>query len=214
MSRQQSRVAPFTTEPEHRAPPLRLGALSSLMRYTCVMAIDIVYETHSISEDNEQGIATGWLPGRLSDAGRNNAAALGRRRCDDGLAAVFVSDLERAIETVEVAFAGSDIPVLMDWRLRECDYGQLNGAAAPEVHRDRRRYLDLPYPGGESWRQAAERVSRFLSDLPLRWDGQRILVVGHAATRWGLEHFLNGEDLEEVITADFAWQEGWEYRLE
>jgi 2,3-bisphosphoglycerate-dependent phosphoglycerate mutase len=65
------------------------------MRYTCVMAIDIVYETHSISEDNEQGIATGWLPGRLSDAGRNNAAALGRRRSDDGLAAVFVSDLER-----------------------------------------------------------------------------------------------------------------------
>jgi len=50
--------------------------------------------------------------------------------------------------------------------------------------------------------------------LPVRWDGRRILVVGHAATRRGLEHFLSGEDLEEVITADFAWQEGWEYRLE
>ena len=112
-----------------------------------------------------------------------------------------------------MAFAGSDVPVLMDWRLRECDYGQLNGAAAAQVHRDRRKYLDLPYPGGESCRQAAERVGRFLSDLPLRWDGQRILVVGHAATRWGLEHFLNGRDLEAVITADFAWQEGWEYRL-
>ena len=30
--------------------------------------------------------------------------------------------------------------------------GQLNGAAAPQVHRDRRKHLDLPYPGGESWR--------------------------------------------------------------
>ena len=178
------------------------------------MAIEIVYETHSTTEDNEQGIATGWLPGRLSGAGRNNAAALGQRRCDDGLAAIFVSDLERAIETVEVAFAGSGTPVLMDWRLRECDYGQLNSAAAPQVHRDRRKHLDLPYRGGESWRQATERVGRFLSDLRLRWDGQRILVVGHAATRWGLEHFLKGEDLEEMITADFAWREGWEYRLE
>ena len=102
----------------------------------------------------------------------------------------------------------------MDWRLRECDYGELNGAAAPDVHRDRRAYLDQPYPSGESWRQAAERVSRFLSDLPLRWNGQRILVVGHAATRFGLDHLLSGEDLEEVITADFGWQEGWEYRLE
>ena len=139
---------------------------------------------------------------------------LGQRRHDDGLAAIFVSDLERAIETVEVAFAGTPIPVLKDWRLRECDYGRLNGAAATRVHGDRRKYLDLPFPGGESWRQAAERVNRFLTDLPLRWEGQRVLVVGHAATRWGLEHFVGGKDLEEVITADFAWQEGWEYRLE
>ena len=76
------------------------------------MAIEIVYETHSITEDNEQWIATGWLPGRLSDAGRNNAGALGQRRGDDGLATILPSDLQRAIETVEVALAGSGIPVL------------------------------------------------------------------------------------------------------
>lgn len=116
-----------------------------------------------------------------------------RRRGDDGRAAIFVSDLQRAIETVEVACAGSGIAVLMDWRLRECDDGELNGAADPDVHRDRRTYLDLPYPGGESWRQAAQRVSRFLCDLPLRWDGQRILVVGHAATRFGLEDLSAGK---------------------
>jgi 2,3-bisphosphoglycerate-dependent phosphoglycerate mutase len=69
------------------------------------MAIEIVYETHSTTEDNEKGIATGWLPGRLSDAGTANAVMLGQRRRDDGLAAIFVSDLARAIETVEVAFA-------------------------------------------------------------------------------------------------------------
>ena len=124
------------------------------------MAIEIVYETHSTTEDNEQGIATGWLPGRLSEVGRNNAVALGQRRRDDGLAAIFVSDLGRAVETVDVAFAGSGIPVLLDWRLRECDYGRLNGAPAAEVHRDRRRYLDVPYPDGESWRQATDRVGR------------------------------------------------------
>ena len=30
------------------------------------MAIELVFETHSITEDNELGRATGWLPGRLS----------------------------------------------------------------------------------------------------------------------------------------------------
>ena len=178
------------------------------------MATEIVYETHSTTEDSEKGRATGWLPGRLSAAGRADAAMLGRRRRDDGLAAIFVSDLARAVETVEVAFAGTAIPVLKDWRLRECDYGRLNGAAASEVHGDRRRYLDVPYPGGESWRQATDRVGRFLSDLPPRWKGRRVLLVGHAATRIGLERFLGGVELEEAVTADPAWQEGWEYRLE
>jgi hypothetical protein len=30
------------------------------------VTIRIVFETHSTTEDNENGIGTGWLPGRLS----------------------------------------------------------------------------------------------------------------------------------------------------
>ena len=56
------------------------------------MPIDIVFETHALSEDNESAIATGWLPGRLCPRGRDNAAAMSRRQCGDGIAAVFSSD--------------------------------------------------------------------------------------------------------------------------
>jgi 2,3-bisphosphoglycerate-dependent phosphoglycerate mutase len=175
--------------------------------------IEIVYETHSITEDNERGTATGWRPGRLSARGRELAAGLGRRRRDDGLAAVFSSDLARAAETASVAFGGSPIPVLLDWRLRECDYGIHNGTAAAALLARRADHLDDPYPGGESWRQAVTRVGRFLTDLPLRWSGRRVLVIGHVATRWGLDHLTGGIPLEDLVEADFAWQEGWEYLL-
>jgi 2,3-bisphosphoglycerate-dependent phosphoglycerate mutase len=178
------------------------------------MGTEIVFETHSLTEDNEAGVATGWLPGRLSAAGREHAAALGRRRRTDGLAAVFSSDLGRALETVAIAFAHSDVPVLADWRLRECDYGTLNGSLAEEVHANRRAYLDQPYPGGESWRAATDRVGRFLNDLMLRWEGARVLVIGHVATRFGLERFVLGKELAELMSAEFVWQEGWEYSLE
>ena len=177
------------------------------------MAIRIVYETHSISEDNERGLATGWLPGQLSERGRGRAAELGRRRRDDGLDAVFSSDLARAAETAAIAFSGSSVPVLLDWRLRDCDYGERNGMPAAELHAHRREHLDEPYPGGESWRQAVGRIGRFLGDLPLRWTGRRVLIIGHVATRWGLEHVVGGVPLEDLIGADFAWQEGWEYVL-
>ena len=63
------------------------------------------------------------------------------------------------------------------------------------------------------WRRAVARTGRFLGDLPLRWNGQRILVIGHVATRWGLEHLLGGTPLEDLAEQDLAWQEGWEYRV-
>jgi broad specificity phosphatase PhoE len=177
------------------------------------MGIVIVFETHSLSEDNERGIATGWHDGRLSARGRVLAAELGARRRHDGIQAVFTSDLGRAVETASIAFAQSATPILLDWRLRECDYGALNGQPAADLHRDRRRYLDTPYPDGESWRQAITRVGRFLPDLPLRWEGARVLIIGHVATRWAFDQMLNGVPLEDLITADFGWREGWEYRI-
>ncbi len=177
------------------------------------MSICVVFETHSTTVDNERGVATGWLPGELSERGREQAGDLGRRRRDDGLAAVFCSDLARAEQTARIAFAGSPVPVLLDWRLRECDYGDRNGMPAAELHPGRLAHLDAAYPGGESWRQAVGRVGSFLQDLPRRWDGQRVLVIGHVATRWGLDYLLDGVPLESLAVADFGWKEGWEYRL-
>ncbi|MEP6797757.1 MAG: hypothetical protein ABI890_06405 [Lapillicoccus sp.] len=53
-------------------------------------------------------------PRRGSRGGSGLAAEMGDRRRDDGLAAVFTSDLARAVEMVEIAFAGSEVPVLAD----------------------------------------------------------------------------------------------------
>lgn len=176
--------------------------------------IQVVFETHSISEDNERGVASGWSHSMLSPRGRELARELGQRRRHDGIDAVFSSDLRRAVETAEIAFADAAIPMLLDWRLRECDYGELNAGPTAEHADHRAQYLDEPYPGGESWRQAVTRVGSFLEDLPSRWAGKRVLVIGHVATRWGLDHHLAGVTLEDLVDADFGWREGWEYSLE
>ena len=177
------------------------------------MAIELVYETHSTTIDNESGIATGWLDGRLSERGRMQAEALGARRRDDGLAAVFASDLGRAIETAAVAFAGSELPVHHDWRLRECNYGELNGAPAADIEVERVRRIEEPFPGGESYQQVVGRTRDFLNDLFPELDGRRVLLIAHSANRWALQRLLLGAQLEEVVAAPFEWQEGWEYTL-
>jgi len=114
---------------------------------------------------------------------------------------------------VEIAFAGCEIPVYKDSRLRECNYGELNGAPVAEVTVRKRRQIDEQFPGGQSYREVVDQTRDFLHDLGRDWDGQKVLIVAHSANRWALAHLLNGTSLEDLVDAPFAWQEGWSYEL-
>jgi broad specificity phosphatase PhoE len=175
--------------------------------------VQLLFETHSLTTDNERGVATGWLGGALSARGRALAAELGARRRDD-VDVVLCSDLARALETARIGFAGTRVPVLLDWRLRELDYGELNGSRVELVELERRHRIDTPFPGGESYREATRRVAEALDDILIDHCGRRVLLIGHTATRWALDHLLAGRRLEDVVARPFDWREGWEYRLE
>jgi broad specificity phosphatase PhoE len=177
------------------------------------VAVRLIYETHSITEDNERGIATGWLPGRLSEAGKEAAEALGQRRRQSDAASVYVSDLRRALQTVDIAFRNTSIPVVRDQRLRECNYGAWNGMPVARLHEERSRQISVPFPGGESYLQVVDRTRAFLGDLLEARDGETVIVVAHSANRWAIEHLLLAAELEALVDADFAWQPGWEYVL-
>jgi broad specificity phosphatase PhoE len=173
---------------------------------------DIVFETHSTSEDNERGLASGWAHSRLSPTGREQASAVGARRRNDSIDLCVASDLRRAAETAEIALADTGICVLLDWRLRECDYGERTREAADAHRRERAQFLEVPYPGGESWRSASDRVIAATRNIVARWPTSRVLVIGHMATYWGLER-CGGASLAELLGEEFAWREGWEYRF-
>jgi broad specificity phosphatase PhoE len=52
-----------------------------------------------------------------------------------------------------------------------------------------------------------------LRDLSPRYDDARVVVIGHAATRWALDHLLEGVPLPDLVRAPFRWREGWFYTL-
>lgn len=177
------------------------------------MTITLVNETHSTTLDNEAGIATGWLPGELSEEGQRQAAALGHRRRNDGIDLVVTSDLARAVETTRVALGDSGIPVREDARLRECNYGDLNGSPVEQL-RPRAAYISSPFPGGESYGDVVKRTADLLEELAATvTDGSRVLLVSHSANRWALAFLLDGLALERQVDAPLQWRGGWEYSL-
>jgi 2,3-bisphosphoglycerate-dependent phosphoglycerate mutase len=153
--------------------------------------LELIHETL-----DDAGDTSGWLPGALAEAGREQALELGVRRRD--VDAVFSSDLGRALETVAIAFFDADVPIFHDWRLRECDYGALSGAPAEELEPE--KHLDVPFPGGESYADVLARIESFIRDLRRGWEGKRVLVVSHAAPLWALQQLLGGEALEHGWT--------------
>jgi alpha-ribazole phosphatase/probable phosphoglycerate mutase len=177
------------------------------------MAVHIVFETHATSVDNERGIASGWLSSALSATGRQQARQLGQRRLAERVDVVFTSDLRRAVQTAALAFGEHPIPIQQDWRLRECNYGDLNGAPTAQLDLERLRRIAAPFPNGESYAQVVDRVREFLADLGREWAGAGVVLIGHSATRWALEQLLHGIALEELVGARAEWQPGWRYVL-
>jgi 2,3-bisphosphoglycerate-dependent phosphoglycerate mutase len=171
----------------------------------------VLFESHATSRDNEIGLASGWFDVDLSTTGEQQARELGARRRDDDLAAVYCSDLIRAIRTAEIAFGERALPILRDARLRECDYGDLTRQPALEIDDRRSTHVSTPFPNGESYEHVVGRVSAWLADAVTTFAGRTVLVIDHRATFFALEHLLRDIPLDQVVTAKWQWQPGWTY---
>jgi broad specificity phosphatase PhoE len=169
-------------------------------------------EMHATSLDNEAQMASGWYDVELSALGEQQARELGERRRDIDLAAVYCSDLKRSYDTAAIAFAGASVQVVRDPRLRECDYGDLTRFPAAQIEARRVQSVHVPFPNGESYETATRRVQSWLLDAATRHRDETVLVIGHRATLYALQHLCEGVPLAEAIAAPWQWQPGWRFR--
>ena len=174
--------------------------------------VTIIFETHSTTLDNENHLSSGQMDVELSELGIKQAKELGKRYQNEHFDVIFVSDLQRSYKTAEIAF-GDRFPITRDKRLRECDYGDLTRHPSSEVDPQKVNHITEPFPNGESYEQTLERMKDFLDDLKKKYEGKRVMIIGHRATQYGLEYWINGKSLEELIITLFKWQPGWIYKI-
>ncbi|HLW02634.1 MAG TPA: histidine phosphatase family protein [Ktedonobacterales bacterium] len=177
--------------------------------------LTLFYSPHMTSVDNEARRASGHANVPLSEAGREQARELGQHYATVALDAVFASDLQRAATTVEIAFAGRAVPIVLDARLREYDYGAMTQHPVAEVEAEFLRRITEPFPGGESLEMVVERVGAFLREVWVAYDGKNVAVIGHRATKYGLEYWTGERTLEEIVRTPWEWRDVpiWRYEL-
>jgi alpha-ribazole phosphatase len=126
------------------------------------------------------------------------AACLARA---DGLdvAAIIASDLSRARIAAETIAADIALPLTIDSRWRELDFGAWDGLAASDIGTDTLApfWSDpqaSPPPGGESWSAIITRVGAAITSL----DPVDTLVVTHAGAIRAALALLFGFDYRQV----------------
>jgi len=175
--------------------------------------VAIIFESHSTTFDNENEVSSGHSDAKLSPLGLKQSQELGERYQGKKLDAIFCSDLSRSFETGEIAFKKRNIPIIRDKRLRECDYGDFTQHSSDEVKPLKEKYIIESFPNGESYEQASQRMKSFLKDLLRDYDSKTVMIIGHRATQYGLEHWLNKVPLKKIVVAPWRWQPGWVYSL-
>jgi 2,3-bisphosphoglycerate-dependent phosphoglycerate mutase len=148
---------------------------------------------HGETEYNRQRRHQGQLDVPLSSLGIEQAHKLAARLCKTEFAAVYSSDLSRALQTAEIAFAGR---VQTDVRWREFYGGWLEGLLYSEVE-----IAVQQQPEGESRAAMNERVMAAIAAMYSKHHGARVVVFSHGGTIRAALHAILG-DLERLI--DFA----------
>lgn len=176
--------------------------------------VTITFEVNSTTFDEENSVVSGWSEVRLSQLGMDQSKQMAQRYAGQDIAAVFSSDLRSAEQTVSIAFDTNPKLVYLDWRLRECNFGDLSQSPAADFNAVKAQYIAQPFPNGESYQQLTERVRSFLFDMKTHFDDKHVLVVGHVGTQYALEALLHNKPIEQSLAEPWNWQAGWNYQLQ
>lgn len=174
--------------------------------------IKIIYFVHGTTTDNLNKKSTGWLDGELSPLGIEQSINLKNQINLDEIDLVISSDLKRAVDSANYTFKGIK-EIIYDERLRECNYGDLNGSDSKLVIDE--DHINKPFPNGESLKDVEKRIRDFCNYLLEKYDGKTIAIVAHKAPQLAFEVITKNITWEEALEKDWrktkSWQPGWEY---
>ena len=143
---------------------------------------------HGETEWAKLGRHTGSTDVPLTELGRSQAVAAGRKVAGQRFALVLSSPLARALETAQIAGFGARVETVDD--LREWNYGQDEGRTTEEIRQDRPGWTIWRHGplGGERLEDVAARADRVIARARATPGDVLCFAHGHVlrilAARW------------------------------
>ena len=149
--------------------------------------VRILLARHGETLFNVQGRWQGQSDSPLTDRGLAQAQELGRALAREAIAAVYSSDLGRALQTAREVAAPHGLVVRTDVRLREIFTGGFTGKSTAEIDAEypgqRQAWAKAPagmrLPAGETLLEAQTRALAFFAETMPRHIDQTVVVISH-----------------------------------
>ena len=161
------------------------------------MKTELIYFVHGTTYDNASKKCSGWKQVELNELGREQALNLGKVNKDIKFDVIFTSDLIRTIDSANIAFP--NVKKVQDKRLRECNYGDLDGEDKNLI------VFEV-------------RVQSFINDILKEYKGKTIGIVAHRAPQLAFEVITKNISWETANENDWRktgdWKPGWKYEID
>lgn len=138
----------------------------------------------------------------LTSLGKGQIKKVARKLVKGKIDLIIASDFLRTRETAEIVAKELNQPIIFDSFLRDLDVGELNGRQIESIDKQllwTKDSLSEPFPKGESRLDCWQRMKNVFDKLEKKYQGKKILIVGHAFPLecfWGI---VQGWGLDEVI---------------
>ncbi len=167
---------------------------------------------HGETAWNVDGRIQGQLDVPLNETGRWQVHRLALAVGEEDIAAVYSSDLLRALETAQAVSRGRHAPILTEVGLRERGFGEFEGLTRAEINerwpemgeRWRKRDPTFGAPGGETLNAFHARSIATATRLAALHPGQTIALVSHG----GVMDCLYRAATHVALDAPRSWQLG------
>ena len=168
----------------------------------------LIFVRHAEPDEEMRNRIYGRLDPKLSERGREHAAAIASQLAAEPISALYTSPQLRARETAAPLAARLGLQPALELDLREIDFGELEGrsydeiaATDPELYRAwMERPTTVRFPGGESFAELKIRALEALERI--RAAHESAVVVTHGGVlRAGLAAWLAMPD-EAIFRLD------------
>lgn len=162
-----------------------------------------IFVRHGKTHFNEINLTQGWCDSPLSKLGVKQVENMSLQLKDYSINKAYTSPLGRAVETSEIILQGHNIAPIYDKRLKEVNFGILEGIntqLVKKLHVETTDWMDTlemdyrPYKGEDLYDVINKHIE-FLNDIiASSKEDDTVLIVGHGCSLYGLVKTLVPHD--------------------